>query len=124
MTGLIYHVTSRTSWSAAQKSGAYSADSLASQGFIHCSKMDQILRVVNTYYADQRGLVILVIDTSRLKPEVRWEAGADKPDELFPHIYGPLDLEAVMQVLEFEPDPDGKFHLPLSLSSSPFTINH
>ena len=124
MTGLIYHITARTSWSAAQKSGAYSADSLASQGFIHCSKIDQILRVANAVYTNQRGLVILVIDMSRLKPEVRWEAGADKADELFPHIYGPLDLEAVVRVLDFEPGADGKFHLPVSLSYPPSTINH
>ena len=116
MTGLIYHVTSRTSWSAAQKSGAYSADSLASQGFIHCSKMDQILRVANTIFTNQHGLVILAIDMSRLKAEVRWEAGADNADELFPHIYGPLDLEAVVRVIDFEPGADGMFRLPASIN--------
>jgi uncharacterized protein (DUF952 family) len=116
VTELIYHITSRTSWYAAQKSGAYSADSLTSEGFIHCSRMDQILRVANAYYANQHGLVILVIDPSLLKPEVRWEAGTDKADELFPHIYGPLNLEAVVRVLDFEPGLDGKFHLPQALA--------
>ncbi len=116
MTEFIYHITSRISWSAAKKSGAYSADSLVSEGFIHCSKTNQILRVANIIFASQRGLVLLEINPSRLKAEVRWEAGADKPDELFPHIYGPLDLEAVVRVLDFEPDADGKFHLPVPLS--------
>ena len=115
MTGLIYHITSRISWSAAQTGGLYSADSLASQGFIHCSKADQILRVANSYYADQHGLVILEIDLSKLASQVRWEPGTDKADELFPHIYGPLNLAAVVRVLDFEPGPDGKFHLPDSL---------
>jgi uncharacterized protein (DUF952 family) len=116
VTELIYHITSRASWSAAQKSEAYSADSLTSEGFIHCSKMDQILRVADNYFADQHGLVILVVDPSRLTSQVRWEAGTDKAGELFPHIYGPLNLEAVVRVLDFEPATDGKFHLPVSLS--------
>jgi len=112
VTDSIFHITSRVSWSAAQKSGAYSADSLMSEGFIHCSKIKQILRVSNTFYANQHGMVILVIDPSQLKPEVRWEAGTDKADEFFPHIYGQLNLEAVVRVLDFEPGPDGMFSLP------------
>ena len=116
MTDSIFHITYRISWSAAQKAGAYSADSLISNGFIHCSKIDQILCVANTFYANQHGMVILVIVPSQLKPEVRWEAGTDKADELFPHIYGPLNLEAVVCVLDFEPGLDGKFHLPQALA--------
>ncbi|HEX7567941.1 MAG TPA: DUF952 domain-containing protein [Anaerolineaceae bacterium] len=116
MTELIYHITSRSSWSAAQKFGAYSADSLTSQGFIHCSKLHQILRVANSIFTNQRGLVILVIDPSQLKLEVRWEPGTDKSDELFPHLYGPLNLEAVVGVLDFEPAPDGMFSLPAELT--------
>jgi uncharacterized protein (DUF952 family) len=77
--------------------------------------MNQIKRVANNFFANQHGLVILVIDPSRLKPEVRWEAGTDKADELFPHIYGPLNLEAVVRVLDFEPGPDGMFSLPAEL---------
>ncbi len=129
MTGFIYHITSRTSWSAAQKTGAYTAASLASQGFIHCSKSDQVLRVANTIFRDQAGLVLLEIDITRLRSEVRWEPGADtvnaakaggtpvrdgKSDELFPHLYGSLDLKAVIRVLDFPPSPDGQFRsLPI-----------
>jgi len=117
VTELIYHITPRTSWSAAQKPGMYSADSLMSEGFIHCSKVDQILRVANSFYANRHGLVILIIDLSLLKPLVRWEAGMDKADELFPHIHGPLNLDAVVGVLEFEPEKDGIFLLPPALAS-------
>jgi uncharacterized protein (DUF952 family) len=112
VTEFIYHIAPRTSWSAAQKLGAYSADSLASQGFIHCSKIDQVLRVANAIYLGQPGLVLLEIDLTALRPEVRWEPGTDKPDELFPHIYGPLNVEAVVRVLDFPPAPDGTFRLP------------
>ncbi len=119
MTELIYHITSQASWSAARKYGVYSANSLMSDGFIHCSKTNQILRVADSYFANQHGLVILVVDPSRLTSQVRWEVGTDEAGELFPHIYGPLNLEAVLRVLDFEPGTDGKFHLPVSLS-----INH
>jgi uncharacterized protein (DUF952 family) len=114
VTDIIFHVTSRTSWSAAQLIGTYTADSLAVEGFIHCSKADQVLRVANSFFAGQHGLVLLVIDPLRLMPEVRYEPGADKTDELFPYVYGPINLEAVIQILNFEPDAEGRFsHLPL-----------
>ena len=115
MTELIYHITSRISWAAAQKSGAYSVDSLTSAGFIHCSKVNQIVRVANIFFTNQHGLAILVIDPLKLKSEVRWEIGTDKTDELFPHIYGPLIVEAVVRVLDFTPGPDGMFSLPVDL---------
>jgi uncharacterized protein (DUF952 family) len=116
MTGAIFHITSRTSWSAAQKDGAYTADSLTGQGFIHCSKAEQILRVANDFYKGQRGLVILVINPARLTAEIRWEPGTDLATELFPHVYGPINLEAVTDVVDFELGPDGLFSLPSQLT--------
>jgi uncharacterized protein (DUF952 family) len=116
MNAYILHATSLTSWAAAQKAGAYTADSLASEGFIHCSKADQLLRVANLLFAGQHGLVILVVDPARLTSELRWDPGVDLATELFPHVYGPINLDAVVRVLNFEPGTDGKFHLPSSLS--------
>ncbi|MDI6768492.1 MAG: GNAT family N-acetyltransferase [Anaerolineales bacterium] len=112
---LILHITSRASWLAAKKSGNYAADTLKTEGFIHCSTREQILRVANSIFAGQRGLVLLVIDPRRLRPEVRWEPGADKPEELFPHVYGVINLDAVVEVTDFEPGADGLFVLPSSL---------
>ena len=117
MTHFIYHITSQTEWSDAQKQGTYSPNSLRSNGFIHCSKLDQILRVANSFFIYQHGLVILVIDPSELGTNLRWEAGADKVDEYFPHIYGPLNSDAVLEVIEFEPGVDGRFLLPQSLTA-------
>lgn len=115
MSDFILHATTRTAWSAAQKSEEYAAESLAGEGFIHCSNADQILRVANNIFTGQHGLVLLVIKTALLSPELRWEPGVDLATELFPHIYGPINLDAVVDTLEFEPGPDGKFHLPDSL---------
>ena len=114
MSEPIIHITSRTSWSAAQSSGQYSADSLQTEGFIHCSKRDQVLRVANAFYGNKTDLVLLVIDGMRLNPELHWEPVSDKPDELFPHVYGPINLDAVLRVLDFPPGADGKWNsLPL-----------
>jgi uncharacterized protein (DUF952 family) len=114
VSDFILHMTSRKAWSDAQKSDEYTADSLAGQGFIHCSKPQQVLRVANLVYSGQHGLVLLVIDPARLASELRWEPGVDLATELFPHIYGPINLDAVVDVLAFESDPDGNFHLPKS----------
>ena len=115
---MILHITSRKEWLAAQQSGAYRAPSLEKEGFIHCSTDKQILSVANAFYRGQKGLVLLVIDEARLRPEVRWEAPAGMPadgisrSDRFPHIYGPLNTDAVISVLDFEPDSAGTFVLP------------
>jgi len=118
MSDFILHATTRAAWSAAQASGVYTADSLRGEGFIHCSKAGQILRVANLVFAGQHGMVLLVIDPARLTSELRWEPGVDLATELFPHVYGPINLDAVADVLDFEPGTDGKFHLPNSLETN------
>jgi uncharacterized protein (DUF952 family) len=115
VTEHFFHITTHTAWSAGQKSGEYRADSLEQVGFIHCSKVAQVLRVANGYYAGRQGLLILMVDPSKLKAELRWDPGSDKADELFPHIYGPVNLEAVVGVFDFETGPDGKFSLPAGM---------
>jgi uncharacterized protein (DUF952 family) len=112
---IILHLTPRVDWETAQRAGAYRADTLEAEGFVHCSKSDQVVRVAEAYFAGRHGLVLLVLDPAQLMSEVRWEPGTDKPDELFPHVYGPINLEAVRDVLPFEPDPEGCFVLPPSL---------
>jgi uncharacterized protein (DUF952 family) len=102
------HITRREDWLKALEQGSYRADSLDSQGFIHCSTPTQVAATANCYYSGQHGLVLLGIDSNLLEAEVRWE-NLEGGTELFPHIYGPLNLEAVEKVVEFEPDPTGQF---------------
>jgi uncharacterized protein (DUF952 family) len=110
---LIYHLTTRQAWTAALQAGAYRADSLAEQGFIHCSLSNQVERVANDLYRGRTDLVLLEIDRARLQVEVRWEPGADHPEELFPHLYGALDPGAVIRILPLSPDAEGAFSIPL-----------
>ena len=108
----IYHITTRDIWQAAARLGIYELDSLSVEGFIHCSKREQVLRVAEKFYLGQRDLLLLEIDPRKLLSELRWEPGFDKPDELFPHIYGPLNLDAVCNILDLQQAPDGHFILP------------
>lgn len=116
---MIYHITSRQAWLEAQRTGDYRAESLKSEGFIHCSTRTQVLPVAETFYREQSGLLLLVIDPSLLSSEVHWEppsGGAPPPGvpdgDLFPHVYSPINLDAVVKVYDLESDPDGNFILP------------
>ena len=108
----ILHITSKSDWEAAQRNGFYSAPSLASEGFIHCSTPEQVVAVAERFYAGAHGLVLLILDPARIRSEVKYEAGTDKPDELFPHVYGQIDLEAVTRVADFASDSTGHWTLP------------
>lgn len=102
----ILHVCPRADWEAALSAGIYRAASLASEGFIHCSRRDQVLAVVNRFYAHVPDLLLLWIDPGRLQAEVRWEA-AD--GDVFPHVYGPIEVAAVVAVTPLRPDADGVY---------------
>lgn len=116
---MIYHITSRAAWNDARQRVDYRAQSLETEGFIHCSTKSQVLPVAEKYYTGQRGLVLLMIDPSLLSSDLKWEppsGGASPPGvpqgDLFPHIYGPINLEAVVNVFDLESDPNGKYTLP------------
>ncbi len=107
---LIFHITSAEAWAQAGLAGRYEGDTLASEGFIHCSTAGQVARVAGRWFAGRSGLLLLCIDTAHVGVEIRYEAAPD--GERFPHIYGPLEVEAVARVLDFDPGPDGRFRLP------------
>ena len=93
----IYHITTSTAWENAQLEGAYIADSLAIEGFIHCSTNDQVAGVLARYYNGQTNLVKLTIDKSKVTSPLIFEL-AGSINEVFPHIHGPIDLESVVLV--------------------------
>ncbi len=107
----VFHIAKRELWERSKRAGTYRADTLRSQGFIHCSKPDQAIRVANSLFPGRRDLVLLCIDTERVQPEIRYE-NLEGGQHLFPHIYGPLNPDAVVQALDFSPQQDGTFVLP------------
>ena len=116
---MIFHITPRVDWEAAQVKGEYVAESLNSEGFIHCSTLAQVLPVAEKYYKGQTGLVLLMIEPTLLSSDLKWEdpsGGAPPPGvpegDLFPHIYGPINLDAVVNVLDFIRDSNGDWAMP------------
>lgn len=109
----IYHIATVSDWERARRDGAYTTSTrgrtLADEGFIHASTAAQTAPTANRFYSGiGEPLVVLVIDTDRLTAKLQYDEvpGASDP---FPHIYGPLNLDAVTEVLPFAPAPDGTF---------------
>lgn len=107
----LLHITDRAAWERARTGEVYTAESLASQGFIHLSEPHQVAVPANRLYAGRTDLVLLVIDPDRLDAEVRYEPGvpSDPESMRFPHLYGPLPVAAVVDVVDYRPGPDGRF---------------
>ena len=94
---LIYHVTTEREWEEAKRNGFYIAPSLETEGFIHCSEASQVKGVLERYYSGKTELVKLVIDPQMLTSELKYEL-APSVNQNFPHVYGPINLEAVINV--------------------------
>jgi uncharacterized protein (DUF952 family) len=101
---LIYKILSVADWEAAQQAGRFdgSADDRR-DGFIHFSDRGQVIGTAAKYFAGQSGLLLLTVDPGRLA-DLRWERSRD--DALFPHLYGPLELNAVVRVDRLPDDQD------------------
>ncbi len=110
---LILHITTSERWERAKTSGIYKTESLEKQGFIHCSYPSQLVRDANTNYQGKKGLVLLCIESNRVRADVHEEGLGE---ESYPNIFGPLNLDSVAKVIVFEPDKQGKFKLPPGLS--------
>ena len=111
---IIFHIAGQEAWAkrADQSAvGYYRPEGFAIEGFIHCSTRDQVIKVADIRFRGQTGLVLLCLDTDKVTAEIRYENLEGGP-ELFPHIYGEINTDAVVQVAEFEPGVDGYFALP------------
>ncbi|MCB2178615.1 DUF952 domain-containing protein [bacterium] len=107
---MIYHIVSKSDWEKAADTDTYRGDTLATEGFIHCSDIDQVIDVANFRFRGRTDLLILTVDPDKLSAPLKYEDGGD--GRLFPHIYGPMDKSAVMSVTDFPPQEDGTFVLP------------
>ena len=106
---MLFHIAHGEEWARAQLDGLYSTGSLRDQGYVHCSYPHQVIKVANMVYRGQRGLVLLHIDPDRLDSRV---VGEYVDGELYPHVYGPINLGAVVKAERLEPLEDGSFTHP------------
>ncbi|MGG9962383.1 DUF952 domain-containing protein [Ferruginibacter sp. SUN106] len=97
---MIYHVVNYPQWQEAVAQGFYEHPSLAKEGFIHASMKEQVQGVIERYYAGQDDLLILHIDEGKLESPHIFEL-APSINEEFPHIYGRINLDAVVDVTKW-----------------------
>lgn len=91
----IFHIAQQTDLLEARQSGRYVCDSLSSEGFIHCCLDTQLQGVIDRYYQDVTGQVLLCLDPALLQSECRYENTVGGTEE-FPHTYGPINLDAIV----------------------------
>ncbi len=102
-----HHLVPLDEWAAQQNNPGYRPSTLESEGFTHCTDLiDELVAVGNRYYRDDpRPFVALEIDCDRVSAPIVY----DDPALMFPHVYGPIEIEAVIRVLMVERDSDGTF---------------
>jgi uncharacterized protein (DUF952 family) len=107
----IYKICPASAWREAERQGAYrgSADD-SRDGFIHFSTAAQVPETLREHYFGQRALFLVEVDDEALGSALRWERSRN--DELFPHLYGELDLGAVTAVQDLRARADGSHDVP------------
>lgn len=107
---VLVHLCGTEQWARARRVGAIHPDAGGGE-FIHLSTPEQVHLPANRLYRGRDDLVLLHIDPARLAAPVRWEPGVatDPESMLFPHLYGPLPVAAVVRVTAYPPADDGSF---------------
>ena len=95
----IYHITTSSEWQKAKETGAYVAPALNEEGFIHCCDENQVDFIKEKYYSNSSSIVKLRIDTEKLTSQFVFE-WSPSLEQTFPHVYGPINVEAVEGVEE------------------------
>lgn len=112
----IVAITRRNVWEHAKKTGQYTQstinETLGKVGFIHCSFPNQTIEIANRHFSNEDDLVLLLIDEDKVNSPVKHEGALSGREGTFPHIYGPLNVDAVYDVLPLVKDSSGKFVTP------------
>ncbi len=105
--GITYHLVPVDYWATNGKLASYTPEAFEQDGFIHCTNgTDELLTVANMFYtSDPREFTVLVLNVDSIESDVRY----DDANEVYPHIYGPLNTSAVVGQLQVERDENGKF---------------
>ena len=109
---MIYHITNKEHWNKALAENIYKPDSLNTEGFIHCSPGEKISDSLDRFFKGKIDLILINIDESKVHNEIIWE-DLYGHNLKFPHIYGELNIDAVIKVTEIKTDTDGRFIIPV-----------
>jgi uncharacterized protein (DUF952 family) len=111
----LYLLESAENLEAALAAGSLVRDDLKNEGFIHASPADQLTRVANKFYRQVKSLRCAVVEKAKVRSEVKYEPATGG---LYPHIYGPLNMDAVVRVIELTPNAEGRYEIdPAALGS-------
>lgn len=103
---MLFHLALPGDWAAAQETGAYTTSTrgrtLVEEGYVHCSFAQQVAATAARFYRDLDEVVVLEIDPDRLTSPVVVEDLIGS-GETFPHVYGPIDLPAVITAYPAHP---------------------
>jgi uncharacterized protein (DUF952 family) len=105
---IIYVLISGVDYQKSLASGSYTPESLANAGFIHASPAAQLTRVANKYYKEVEDVRVLIVDLAKITSPVKWEPATGG---LYPHIYGPMNMDAVVRQCAIHPGLDGVFDI-------------
>ena len=111
---IILHTLKKSDWERCKNDKSYGRYSLEQCGFIHCSDVKDVVDVANTHFIGLGPVVLLCIEPSKVTAQIKWEDLKNRGTK-FPHIYGELNLDAVIDVLDFPTNDDGTFILPHEL---------
>jgi uncharacterized protein (DUF952 family) len=107
----IYKICPASVWREAERRGVYSGSADDTRdGFIHFSEASQVAETARKHFSGQTGLLLIEINAEVLGDRLRWEPSRN--EELFPHLYGELDLVAVTNVMDMPLRPDGTHSIP------------
>lgn len=119
---IIIAIARQDTWEQAQRAGEYTQSTLdstlAEVGFIHCSFPNQTLEIANRRFADRDNLVLLFIDEDKVKAPVKHEGALSGRAGTFPHIYGPLNADAVYAAVPLQKNDKGEFVTPTELQEA------
>ena len=122
---VIVHLVPASEWPGIDAAAEYRPATLEASGYVHCVAPGRTVAVAEALFSGRDDLLAVCLDADRLDAPVRYETadtpsddgdadGGDTVDD-FPHVYGPLNADAVVAVVPFPPDDDGGFSLPDAL---------
>ena len=108
----IFVLMSKATLRESQSSGQFAPESLQTEKFIHASPADQLTRVANKYYSENNTVYVAVVKKTAVQAPIKWEPATGG---LYPHIYGPLNMSAVVELQPFFRNEDGNFAISLDI---------